>query len=68
MDQSKKTSTRQKGKQQEGKKEEKERPKYNMWQNSAYMIALAVREKEKKVLLICFLQAALATAGSLTDL
>lgn len=29
---------------------EKQKPKYNMWQNSAYMISLAWKEKEKKVI------------------
>lgn len=28
----------------------KQKPKYNMWQNSAYMISLAWKEKEKKVI------------------
>ena len=35
--------------------QEKQKPKYNMWQNSAYMITLAWREKEKKVIGIALL-------------
>ena len=35
----------------ETKKETKEKPKYNMWQISAYMVSLAWREKEKKIIL-----------------
>ena len=31
-------------------KTKKQKPKYNMWQNSAYMISLAWKEKEKKVI------------------
>lgn len=46
----------------------KERPKYNMWQNCGYMISMAVKEQEKKILVICVLKALTATAGSLTDL
>lgn len=34
---------------------EKKKPKYNMWQNSAYMISLAWREKEKKVIFLVLL-------------
>ena len=36
-------------------KEKKQKPKYNMWQNSAFMIALAWREKEKKVIFMALL-------------
>lgn len=50
------------------KKEKREKPKYNMWQNSAFMIALAWRKKEKKVLVLGFLTAALSVAGSLVSL
>ena len=39
-----------------------------MWQCSAYMIALAWREKEKKVVLLCLLQVFLAVAGNLVNL
>lgn len=52
-------------------KKEKEistKPKYNMWQCSAYMISLAWREKEKKVLLLCLLQVFLAVASNLVNL
>lgn len=50
------------------KKPPKEKPKYNMWQNSVYMVRFAFREKEKKILLFCALEVVLATAGSLTGL
>lgn len=49
-------------------KEKSKKPKYNMWQCSAYMIALAWREKEKKVLLLCLLQVFLAVASNLANL
>lgn len=39
-----------------------------MWQCSAYMISLAWREKEKKVLLLCLLQVFLAVASNLVNL
>ena len=48
--------------------EKSAKPKYNMWQCSAYMIALAWREKEKKVLLLCLLQVFLAVASNLVNL
>ena len=38
------------------KKEKAPKPKFNMWQNSAWMISLAWRYKEKKVLVIALLQ------------
>lgn len=44
------------------------KPKYNMWQNSAYMIALAWREKEKKVLVLALLLALIAVVNSLVNL
>ena len=50
------------------KKEKPPKPKYNMLQNSAYMIALAWREKEKKVLVLSLLTALLAVAGNMTNL
>lgn len=50
------------------KKEKSEKPKYNMWQCSAYMFSLAWREKEKKVLLLCLLQVFLAVASNLVNL
>lgn len=46
----------------------KQKPKYNMWQNSAYMIALAWREKEKKVLVLALLTAVLVVASNLIGL
>ncbi len=49
-------------------KEPKEKPKYNMWQMSAYMIALAWREKEKKIVLLGLMLAVLSVAGNLTGL
>lgn len=48
--------------------EKSAKPKYNMWQCSAYMIALSWREKEKKVLLLCLLQVFLAVASNLVNL
>lgn len=44
------------------------KPKYNMWQNMAWMISTAWREKEKKVLVITILLALLALARNLTNL
>lgn len=49
-------------------KEKTAKPKYNMWQCSAYMIALTWREKEKKVLVLCSLQVLLAVASNLVNL
>ena len=49
-------------------KKPKEKPKYNMWQMSAYMIALAWREKEKKIVILGLILTALSVAGSLTGL
>lgn len=46
----------------------KNRPKYNLWQNSAWMIQVAWQEKEKKVLLIVVLTALFATAVNLLEL
>lgn len=46
----------------------RQKPKYNMWQNSAYMIALAWREKEKKVLALFLLAAIFAVANNLVNL
>ena len=53
---------------QGAKPEKKPRPKYNMWQNVAWMISTAWREKEKKALVITILLALLAVARNLTDL
>lgn len=44
------------------------RPKYNMWQNSWFMIKLAWTSKEKKVLVLCLLSATLAVALNLVHL
>ena len=49
-------------------KEKTPKPRYNMWQSAWYMIALAVREREKKVLILCTLTALLAVASNLTSL
>jgi len=48
--------------------EKKPKPKYNMWQNSAFMIALAWREKEKKVLVLSLLIALISVANNLVGL
>lgn len=50
------------------KKEKTPKPKYNMWQCSGYMISLAWREREKKVIFLCLAQAVFAVAGSLVNL
>lgn len=44
------------------------RPKYNMWQCSGFMIGTAWREKEKKVLVLCLLQAFFAVAANIINL
>ena len=49
-------------------KEKTAKPKYNMWRCSAYMIALAWHEKEKKVLVLCLLQIFFAVANNLVNL
>ena len=48
-------------------RKKKEKPKYNMWQNSAYMIRLAW-EREKSVIPLFILPALLAVATSLLEL
>lgn len=48
--------------------ETKTKPKYNMWQNSWFMIKLAWTVKEKKVLVLGFLSAALAVGVTLMEL
>lgn len=50
------------------KKEKTPRPKYNMWQNCGYMISLAWREREKKVLVLSLLSAIFSVATSLVNL
>lgn len=49
-------------------KEPRQKPRYNMWQMSAYMIALAWREKEKKIILLGILLTLLSVANNLTGL
>lgn len=51
------------------KKEEsgKEKPRYNLWQNTAYMISLAWKS-QKAVLWLCLLLAALAVTSNLAGL
>lgn len=50
------------------KKEKALKPKYNMAQNSWFMIALAWRLKEKKVLVLAVMSAVLAVASNLVNL
>ena len=50
------------------KKEKPQKPKYNMWQNTTFMISLAWKEKEKMVLLLCMLSAVLAVLNNLASL
>ena len=52
---------------EQDKKKNKERPKYNMWQNSVYMICEAW-EVSKSVLVLCVLLAALAVTNNLAEL
>lgn len=49
-------------------KEKSPKPKYNMWQNSVYMITLAWREKEKKVIVLCLLTIILSVTSNLVNL
>lgn len=49
-------------------KEKRIKPRYNMWQCTGYMIALAWRDKEKKVPLLCILAAFLSVAANLIGL
>ncbi len=55
-------------KQNTAPKEKPQKPKYNMWQSAWYMIRTAVREKEKKVPILCILTALLALASNLASL
>ncbi len=48
--------------------EKKQKPKYNMWQSAAFMVRLAIREREKKVPVLCVVTALLAVASNLTGL
>ena len=44
------------------------KPKYNMFQNSCYMIKIAWQAKEKKVIVLCLLSAVLALITNLINL
>lgn len=46
---------------------QKEKPKYNMWQNSAYMLKLAWKQK-KTILFTCFIIIAVSVISNLTNL
>ncbi|MBR4942199.1 MAG: ABC transporter ATP-binding protein, partial [Clostridia bacterium] len=46
----------------------KTKPKYNIWQNCAWMVGLAWKLKEKKVLVLCLLSAICTVALSLVSL
>ena len=50
------------------KKEKPPKPKYNMFQNSWFMVRLAWRTKEKKVVILSLLAAGLAVANNLVNL
>jgi len=49
-------------------KKKAQKPKYNMWQNSWFMISLAWKTKEKKVLGLCILSALFAVLSNLIEL
>ena len=57
-----------KGKRQKLKRAEAVKPKYNMWQNSWFMIKLAWTSEEKKVIILSLLSAALAVTLNLVNL
>lgn len=50
------------------KKEKPKKPKYNMWQNSCWMIGTAWKIKEKKVIFLCLAQVIIALGQSLVSL
>ena len=50
------------------KKEKPKKPKYNMWQNSCWMIGTAWKIKEKKVIFLCLAQVVIALGQSLVSL
>ncbi|MDE7211053.1 MAG: ABC transporter ATP-binding protein/permease, partial [Lachnospiraceae bacterium] len=52
----------------EPKQKPKQKPKYNMWQNTAYYIAFAWKEKEKKVIFLSILLACFAIFNHLVNL
>ena len=49
-------------------KEKEDKPKYNMFQNSWFMLKTAWQVKEKKMILLCLLSAGLALAGNILNL
>lgn len=49
-------------------RKKKEKPKYNMWQITAFMVSIAWKQKEKKVLVLGLLLVVLSLAINLTDL
>ena len=49
-------------------KEKEDKPKYNMFQNSWFMLKTAWQIKEKKMILLCLLSAGLALAGNILNL
>jgi ATP-binding cassette subfamily B protein len=51
----------------DNKQKQKERPKYNMWQNSAYMINEAWKVR-RSVVFLCLILAILAVATNLAEL
>ena len=50
------------------KKDKKKKPKYNMWQNSCWMIGTAWGIKEKKVIFICLAQVIISLGQNLISL
>ena len=50
------------------KKEKTPKPKYNMWQNTWFMIAFAWKVKEKKVIVFSFITACLAVTKNVINL
>ena len=50
------------------KKEKKSKPQYNMWQNTGFMILLAIKAKEKKVLVLCLLSSCLTVMINMVNL
>ncbi len=53
---------------QNEKKKKAPKPKYNMWQNSWFMIVTAWKEKERMVLLLAILTAVLAVISNMINL
>lgn len=50
------------------KQDTKAKPKYNMFQNSWYMLKTAWQAKEKKVIILCLLSAVFALAENIVNL